>query len=472
MKMFVSSHVASAALPPAVFRLSGWHPRQFALRLLLFAGLLSTALYVKSQTEEKKNRFSLDLHIMTRGEIRDGGMVTSEEETDDRANFALSRERLIVGYENLRLKRDSSDMEPWLQMNLNVQHQGVWGQSGKGAFNVHEGWARLTARNGLFAQVGRQILAYDDERIIGPNDWSMAGISHDALKVGYEGHGHSVHGIFSYNQNAENVSGGTYYANGAQPYKMMETVWYHYDVPKIPLGASLLFMNLGMQGGEKGKNERTEWQQVLGGYVKYDTKKWSLEGSYYRQMGHNEEGIRIKAWMVSVKGTVNPSPIYGFEMGYDHLSGDKLFAVPPKGGFGLVKHNVIKGFNPIYGSHHKFYGAMDFFYVTTYVNGFTPGLQNAFVGGYVKPLKGLKIGLSYHYLAMSTKLIEMKKSLGHELELGISYQIIKQVNVSAGFSFMKGTRTMEQLKRISGDGSLKWGWLSLNITPRIFSTRW
>jgi hypothetical protein len=26
-------------------------------------------------------------------------------------------------------------------------------------------------------------------------------------------------------------------------------VWYHYDVPKVPLGASLLLMNIGMQAG-------------------------------------------------------------------------------------------------------------------------------------------------------------------------------------------------------------------------------
>ena len=115
---------------------------------------------------------------------------------------------------------------------------------------------------------------------------------------------------------------------------------------------------------------------------------------------------------------------------------------------------------------------MDFFYVSTYVYGFTPGLQNAFVGAYAKPVKGLKIGAGYHYLAMSTKLIDMDKRLGHEFELSASYQIIKEVNVLAGFSYMTGTDTMERLKRASNDGNLKWGWISLNITPRIFSIKW
>ena len=445
-------------------------PHVFAVRAFTTIGLLMVSLSAACQSEDKENKVTLDLQMMTRGEIRSGGLSSSEddEEVDDKANFVIERERLIVGYERFNI----GDQKPWLQMKLNIQHQGVWGQSGKGSINVYEGWAKLAAKNGLFAQVGRQMLAYDDERIIGSNDWAMAGSSHDALKLGYEGYGHKAHAILAYNQNAENVNGGTYYANGAQPYKTMQTFWYHYDVAPIPLGASILFMNIGMQGGDAGKNERTEWQQVLGGYVQYSPKFWSLEASYYRQMGKEEHGIKIKAWMGSVKAQVHPSSFYGFEVGYDYLSGDKYFAVPPKGSFGLVQHNVIRGFNPIYGSHHKFYGAMDFFYVSTYVNGFTPGLQNAFVGGYVKPIKDLKIGLDYHYLAMSTSLPNTNKTLGHEFELTASYQIIKDLKISAGFSYMTGTETMERLKRATDDGNLKWGWLSLNISPRIFTTKW
>ena len=107
--------------------------------------------------------------------------------------------------------------------------------SGDKALNLYEGWVKMTAKNGLFAQVGRIALSYDDERIIGTNDFAMAAQSHDVLRVGYEGYGHKVHAILGYNQNAENVYKGTYYAGGSQAYKTMQTVWYHYDVPKFPL---------------------------------------------------------------------------------------------------------------------------------------------------------------------------------------------------------------------------------------------
>ena len=444
-------------------------PHVFAVRAFATIGLLMVSLGAACQSEDKENKVTLDLQMMTRGEIRSGGLSSSEDpDKDNKSNFVIERERLIVGYERFNI----GDQKPWLQMKLNIQHQGVWGQSGKGSINVYEGWAKLAAKNGLFAQVGRQMLAYDDERIIGSNDWAMAGSSHDALKLGYEGYGHKAHAILAYNQNAENVNGGTYYANGAQPYKTMQTFWYHYDVAPIPLSASVLFMNVGMQGGSEGKDERTEWQQMLGGYVQYSPKLWSVEASYYRQMGKEEHGIKIKAWMGSVKAQVHPSSFYGFEVGYDYLSGDKYFAVPPKGGFGLVQHNVIRGFNPIYGSHHKFYGAMDFFYVSTYVNGFTPGLQNAFAGANYKPFDKFTCSATYHYLAVTTKLHELDRTLGHSIDIQARYQFSKGISLSAGYTQMHGTETMARLKQ---DGSSKlahWGWFSLVVSPSLFTTKW
>lgn len=442
--------------------------KQFRLLLLLFA---VTPIATSAQEDTTKvNELTVKLQSVNRGEIRNGGYKVEDPEFYDadanpageKSNFVLGIHRLHIGYQR-----------PYLEAKLCVEQAGTWGASGGGNFSVREAWAQLTAKNGLFAKIGRQLLSYDDERIIGSDDWEMLAFKHDALKLGYEGHGHRAHLILCYNQNPANmVEGHTYYENGMLPYKTMHTVWYHYDVPHVPLGASVLFMNVGMQAGEKGVNAHTEWQQLLGGYVKYAPEHWTVEGSYYRQFGNSEYGIKIDAWLASGKVSYDPAPTYGFWAGYDALSGDKYFAVPPKGSIGVVYHDVIRGFNPIYGTHHKFYGAMDFFYVSTYVNGFTPGLQNAFLGGHVSPVKGLDMSLTGHYLAMGTKLANMDKSLGYEIEFEATYKIMKDVSVTLGYSFMNGTETMNKLKRSSGDGVLRWGWLELDITPRLFYTKW
>ena len=438
-------------------------------RLLGVSFLLLTATASLAQ-DDGDNQLDVSLNMLGHGEARIGGFDATEVGDNDdlnKAYFLMERSRLTVDY-----KRQN------LQTKVTAQHSGIWGQKGQGSFNLYEAWVKLS-KDGLFAQLGRQALSYDDERIIGPNDWAMAALSHDVLRAGYEGHGHKIHTILGFNQNAENTHGGTFYADGAQPYKSMLTAWYHYDVPKTPLGASLLFMNIGMQGGKKdgtGDNEpQNRYQQLLGGYLSYKPGGLTVEGAYYHQLGRNEDNIKIDAWMASVKATYQWSMANGqwsMTAGYDYLSGDEYFAVPPKGGLGLVKHDVIRGFNPLYGSHHKFYGMMDFFYVKTYLNGFTPGLQNLYGGiGYI-PWKPLSLKATYHYMAMATTLNGIDKTLGHDIDIEASCQIMKDVRLSAGFSFMTGTESMQQLQRADEDNRLRWSWFSLVVSPKIFTTKW
>ena len=201
---------------------------------LLISLLLALPTIIVAQ--ESDNQLDINLQMLEHGEMRIGGISpTNGEETyaPKNAYFLMSRTRLNIDY-----KRSG------LETKVTAQHSGVWGQKGQGSFNIHEAWARLNMKNGMFAQIGRQALSYDDERIIGPNDWAMAALSHDVLKLGYEGHGHKAHAILGFNQNAENIYGGTYYMDGAKPYKSMLVGWYHFDVPKLPLGVSAIAMNI------------------------------------------------------------------------------------------------------------------------------------------------------------------------------------------------------------------------------------
>lgn len=427
-----------------------------AATLLLFLVAISA-----SAQDEDKNRLDVDLNMLGRGELRYGGFTEGTEEK--RAQFLLERTRLSVDYQR-----------PYIEAKVTAQHSGIWGQSNKGSFNLYEAWARLYTKNGLFAKLGRQVLSYDDERIIGANDWAMAANSHDVLKLGYEGHGHKAHAILGFNQNGENTSGGTYYSGDS--YKVMHTLWYHYDLPKLPIGASLLFMNIGMQGREfaaSGEAEpRNRYQQLLGSYLSYKPGKLKAEASYYHQWGRNEDNAKIDAWMASVKAQYQISPKVGAVAGYDYLSGDHYEYVRKEGMLGLTRHRVLSGFQTVYGSHHQFYGLMDFFYVTTVKDTFCPGLQNLYFGATYSPIKNLSLMAVYHYMATATKLEEYSKTLGHDIDIEASYQILKDARFSLGFSYMTGSRTMEVLKCVEADSNLKWAWFSLIVSPRIISKKW
>ena len=438
--------------------------------------LLVTSLSCWAQSDSSKiNRLSVGMNFMTHGETCGGGLPRAGDSKpiEDRSHFLMGRLRLNVDYER-----------PGLQIHAIIQNKAIWGASGNQSLNLYEGWAKVTAKNGLFAQLGRIALSYDDERAIGPNDFSIAAKSHDALRVGYEGYGHKLHAILAYNQTSDQVYSSTYYDGGAQPYKTMQTVWYHYDVPKFPLGASLLFMNMGMQAGindtksseYKNNPPSTVYQQLYGGYINFHPKHLTLEGSYYRQGGKmvfpNKKYMPIKASMASVKATVTPTDKYGFTLGYDYLSGDDYVPVAYGGPLVMVRHDEIGGFMPLYGSRAKFYGIMDYFYESAYTNNFTPGLQNVYLGISGNPTSKLNCSATYHYLAVATELSGLNRTLGHSIEVQASYQFTKDISLTAAYTQMMGTETMDRLKQGEGSKRARWGWFSLVISPSLFTTKW
>lgn len=419
------------------------------------------------------HQFSLDGDFMERGELRIGGNDTDPSNgKEDFAAFILGRVRLTADYQLLNEKGS-----PIMETRFSGQYCGTWGAESS-ALNIFEGWAKVYWGKGFSAKLGRQVLSYDDQRIFGSDDWSMTGISHDGLKLSYEGHGHKVHLFGAFNQNLANISGGTYYTGGIQPYKGLAALWYHWELPKIPLGISVTASDIMMEGEPSVVDVNlNQWeyhrfhQQLIGTYLNFHPKKWGVEASYYKQMGKEEGGLPLNAWMASGKVKFSPSEKWTFTTGFDYLSGDPDFAVPPGGMIGMQRHEVVKGFSSIYGSHHKFYGAMDFFYMSAYYGGFTPGLQNAYAGATWKPAKALSLDLAYHFLATAAKLRNAEQPLGHEVEFSASYDLGHGMSLSTGYTFMRGTETMVILKRTSDKRELHWCWLMFRATPKFLQSK-
>ena len=166
-----------------------------------------------TQNTEKENEFTMSMQIRPRAEYRNGALTPRDEGVAP-TSFINNRARLSMDYKR-------SDLE----LKMSAQHVGVWGQDPQidknGRFILNEAWAQLDFGYGLFAKLGRQSLIYDDERILGGLDWNIAGRYHDALKLGYENKQNKLHLILAFNQNDETKIGGTFYAEGAQPYPLV-----------------------------------------------------------------------------------------------------------------------------------------------------------------------------------------------------------------------------------------------------------
>lgn len=422
-------------------------------RLITCAAALVLGTSLCAGQTDSTRHFSANAMIWTRGEIRDGALPA-----DNGADYAA----FLMGNSIVKLDYTS----PWLAVRFAPKYIGVWGASTTGALSIDEAWLTLQ-RKGFFARMGRQRLSYDDQRIIGADDWAMAPKTHDAVKLGYESRVHKVHLLLAFNQNNENLNGGTRYVNGGQAYKTMQMLWYHVD-PLKWLGASVIGMNMGMQSLLRGE-DKTRYQQLFGTFLDLHPASFNLQASYYRQTGETEYSLPIHAWIASVEAKWKATSRLNLTGGYFHMSGDPGMFVPVPGAIGMTLKTEVRGFNPMFGSHHKFYGAMDFFYVTTYYGGNTPGLQDLHIGAKWSPVKQLILEGAIHYLATSVLVSDTDtKALGHEYEGTLSWKLAPDVTLQAGFSLMNGTETMTRLKRTSDQNQLRWAWLMVIVTPEFF----
>lgn len=409
---------------------------------------------IQAQETSGKNEFAISAQIRPRAEYRNGAL-NPRDKGEEAAAFINNRARLSLAYKR-------SD----LSMKISAQHVGVWGQDPlidkNGRFILNEAWARIHMGTHFFAQVGRQTFAYDDERILGGLDWNVAGRYHDALKLGYQNERHQLHAIVAFNQNDERINGGTFYDNSKTTlYKNMQTLWYHYRASTDIWSASLLVINLGQEGGDiETQTSNTQYLQTMGTYLEYKPARWNLTGSFYYQTGKNRTGRSVSAYMGSIRAHYKVAPAWAIQVGTDYLSGNKQ------------KEGTYKAFDPLYGTHHKFYGAMDYFYATGFINGYAPGLSDNQIGVTYKVSPKVQMALTYHYFATGVKLEGINRTLGSELDYQLDCKLMKDVSLSAGYSFMRGTHAMDIVKGGDHTRWQDWGWLSLNINPQLFFTKW
>ena len=73
-----------------------------------------------------------------------------------------------------------------------------------------------------------------------------------------------------------------------------------YKADKIPFGASLLFMNLGLEtGNQLTQDSHTRYLQTMGTYLTYKNSGWNLDGAFYYQTGKNKDArVFLLSWQV------------------------------------------------------------------------------------------------------------------------------------------------------------------------------
>jgi hypothetical protein len=398
--------------------------------------------------------------LRRRTELRHG-YKTLPDEGANAAFFTEQRSRLNINY--------SKEL---YEIGFNVQDIRIWGSQSQlnksdGLFSVHEAWGQINLKETISLKAGRQELVYDDQRILGSVGWTAQGRSHDVMLLKFTDESWALHTGFAFNQDMNPPEPanlfGTYYS-GVNNYKTLQYLWYHREFKSA--GLSFLFLNNGVQQPDSTVNF-TQTVGVTGSYIFSD---FQVDGSTYYQNGTDPSGAEKSALLASGSLSYSGFKNISLTLGTDYLSGTQ------------ADQEQNHSFNPLYGTHHKFYGFMDYFYVgnphyqqaADHNNNI--GLVDLYLKSTVQASKETTVSVAFHEFISPVSILNpidltnrLSSRLGTEMDLVFSHALSEEVNIQAGYSHMFGTKSLEQVKGGSNNQISNWAWLMLSINPVFLS---
>jgi hypothetical protein len=445
--------------------------------ILSFCGLVALTVPTVSA------QFTFSGQLRTRTEYRNG-QGTLLKEGDSPAFFTSQRTRVSAGYTGYRIKAFAT-----------LQDVRVWGQDAStinrttnadlNGLMLHEAWGEFSLLDTsqtklgkeLALKVGRQELVYDDVRLLGNLDWLQQGRRHDMALLKWANKGWMLHGGVAYNQNREQKSGTVYngvptaYAAGTNgigtDYKSLQFV---YLGRKFSAGnVSLLAIKddfsqytttpaSGTVAATTTYSDATWSRFTAGAYVNAQFKKLGVKAEAYYQAGKYRDGRDLSATFYSLVlsyATTSRTTLLG---GIDHSSGND-----PSNTTG-TSHR----FDPLYGTPHKHWGYMDYFYVA---DGFgTGGLSDLYLKLRYKPIDRFTVSFDAHQFASTNPIMGLDKvemdrpSFGQEYDLIGQYTITKQIGLEGGYCVFNATDALAAAKSItSPKKTATWGYLMVNL---------
>lgn len=430
--------------------------------------LLLTLIAVLTISQLTAQELKVSAQLKPRFEARHGfGTLASPD--DEAALFVSQRTRLSIDF--------STDK---YEVYMDIQNVGVWGDvstlssSDKNGTSFHQAYGVYHFSEKFAVKLGRQEIAYDDQRILGAVDWAQQARSHDALLFRFKpGEKSKLDVGFALNANGETLFKEDYEVN---QYKSLQYAWFHTDFTPNT-GLSLLFLNNGMPynkatgtdpGGEPITEQKTTYSQTIGGRFTYKRDRFNFNAATYYQGGKTpwsgSNGTQdLSAYYFGADASYKVLDVLGLGAGFELLSGNDQDGDP-------TENNA---FNPFYGTNHKFNGLMDYFYVGNHAN--NVGLVDIFTPIVFSKDK-FQLRLTPHFFSADGTILrpgfeKADSYLGTEIDFDIKYELVKNVNVFAGYSQMFATDSMEIIKGGSKDETNNWGWVMITFKPTFFKKK-
>lgn len=402
-----------------------------------------------------KAQFTLDGEFRPRAEYRHGFGSLIPDAAD--AGFGIStRARLNAGF-----KTEAYNVF------ISLQDVMVWGENRQilpydqnNSFAIFQAWAEIGLGSGWSTKIGRQVLSYDDQRILGGLDWAQQGRNHDAALINYKKGGFKLDFALAFNQDYSNPNGfvnqGTAYnTTGFFSYKTMQMLYLNQKWDKLT--GSLLLLNNGFQDFDiNNAADGVSSLQTLGTHLNYKSGNFGLAANAFLQTGNRQGGVKVKgAYLLGLDASLKTSDKVTLGAGLEIISGND-------GGAGETG-----AFFPLYGTNHKFNGLMDYFYVGNHANSI--GLVDLHVSANFKLSTSSSLMAKVLNFSGEQALTSGEKSLGTELDL-VYKKTFKGYALVAGYSHLFAADGMYELKGVTeaaAAGTQNWAWVMLVIKPKF-----
>ncbi|QYS86180.1 alginate export family protein [Flavobacterium oreochromis] len=407
---------------------------------LTIAGLFSSLAF--------SQQFNVNADLRARLENRNG-YGTLKPFNEKAATFISQRTRITFdyNYNNIKLVASPQNVRTWGDVLTNSKSDT--------GINFHEAYGEVKINDKFSFKLGRQEIAYDDQRIFGSIDWAMQAKSHDALLFKFSPSiKQIIHLGIAYNANKETNFKENYIPS---QYKSLQYAWYNGSFKDLNL--SLLVLNNGMSYLSNGE-EKIDYSQTFGPRLVFKRNNLSIDGATYLQTGKiNANNIMASYFSANINYKFIQAFLAG--LGIEYLSGKNQDDTSTD----------IKSFNPLHGTNHKFNGYMDYFYVGNHIN--NVGLTDLYINFQYEKDK-FSARLTPHYFLSSANIYQLgeKKDnyLGTEIDFTASYKLLENVTIDGGFSQMFATNSMEIIKGGNKNNGNNWAFLSIKINPNLFNT--
>lgn len=393
--------------------------------------------------------FEASLQLRPRLEYRNG-FKTLLDGQQEAITFISQRSRLQLGFKNEALS-----------LQFSLQNVRTWGDVtpvttfDKNGVAVFEAYAQYRVNDRVFVRLGRQILSYDNQRILGALDWAQQGQSHDAMLINIDpAANHKFQLVGALNEDGEDLFSNPYLVN---TYKNLQLA--HYNIKMGASAVSFMFLNTGYEFNLDAATRKTQYIQTFGSYYSINTGSWFGDLGVYGQTGERA-GKDVNAFYAGGNLNYRLNGTWAIGAGAEYFSGTKI----------SEGEGSNRSFSPLFGTNHGFNGHMDYFYAGNHFN--SVGLKDLY-GKLSFRINQAELHVMPHVFYSGVSIIDTEGNensyLGTEIDIFGSHKIRKDLTASLGYSQMFGSKTLEILKGGDATRTQNWAWVMISFHPQLFS---